>query len=145
MNISMVATDRHTGIAVLSRTAYPEINHQLDVWHVCKNLSKKLTKAGMQQECEDLLPWVRSICNHLWWFCETCQGNKDFLKDEWPSVLHYTANLHTWGGTHLFSECAHPPHLIDREERTKWLTPGGHTHQVLTKLVMDKPQVKALE
>lgn len=144
LKVSMIATDRHTGIAALCRTAYPEINHHFDVWHVCKNVSKKLTKAGKQRECEDLLPWVRSICNHLWWSCETCEGNKDLLKDKWLSVLHHTANLHTWGGSHLFSECAHPPLQVDREERTKWLTPGGHTHQVLTKLVMDKPLVKAL-
>ena len=145
LKVSMVATDRHTGIAALCRTVYPEINHQFDVWHVCKNLMKKLTKAGKQRECEDLLPWVRSICNHLWWSCETCKGDKVLLKEKWLSILHHTANLHTWGGSHLFSECSHPPLLVDREERTKWLTPGSHTHQVLSKLVMDKPLLKALD
>ena len=99
LNISMVATDHHTDTAALCRTAYPEINHQFDVWHVCKNLSKKLAKAGKQRECKDLLPWVQSICNHLWWSCETCEWNADLLKDKWLSVLHHTANLHNWEHT----------------------------------------------
>ena len=59
--IAMVATDRHTDIAALCRTAYPEIDHQFDIWHVCKSLMKTLTKAGLmktltkaglQRECE---------------------------------------------------------------------------------------------
>ena len=115
--IAMVATDHHTGIAALCRTTYPEIDHQFDIWHVCKSLMKKLTKAGKQKECEDLLPWVKSICNHLWWSCETSGGDKALLKDKWLSVLHHTANLHSWGGSHLFNECAHPPLPTDQASR----------------------------
>ena len=69
-----LATDRHRGIALLCRTEYHHINHQFDVWHVSKGLMKKLTKASKQKRKQDLSPWTKSICKHLWWSCQTCGG-----------------------------------------------------------------------
>ena len=82
------------GIASLCQKEYQHITNQFDIWDVTKGIVKKLTKAAKNKGCNDLLPWIRSICNHLWWACQTCDGNTELLKEKWISVLHHTANLH---------------------------------------------------
>ncbi|XP_043926603.1 uncharacterized protein LOC122801130 [Protopterus annectens] len=41
MSIGVVATDRHRGIALLMRTQFTDIDHQFDIWHMCKSIRKK--------------------------------------------------------------------------------------------------------
>ena len=40
VNISTIATDRHTGVASLMKTDYPHIDQQYDVWHLAKSVTK---------------------------------------------------------------------------------------------------------
>ena len=44
--VEVVGTDRHTGIKALMRTEYKErgVEHQVDFWHLCKNIKSKLAK-----------------------------------------------------------------------------------------------------
>ena len=76
MHIIGVATDRHVQIASFMKTDRPDLIHQYDVFHVAKSVTKKLTKAGQKRNCEQLLPWMQSISNHLWWCCSTCHGDE---------------------------------------------------------------------
>ena len=41
VEITSVATDRHTGVASLMKKEYPFIDHQYDVWHLAKSVTKK--------------------------------------------------------------------------------------------------------
>jgi hypothetical protein len=116
---SSIATDRHLGIAALCPSAYTHINHQFDVWHVSKGIVKKLTKAAKQRGCQELSPWIQSISNHLWWSCQTCDGDPLLLKEKWMSVLLHCCNKHTWGDSEKFTTCAHPPLHPDRSEGTQ--------------------------
>lgn len=96
-------------------TEYPHINHKFDVWHVSKGLMEKLTKASKQKGKQDLSPWTKSICNHLWWSCMTCEGDALCLKEKWISVLHHCCNEHTWGFREVDILCSPTPG--SREDR----------------------------
>ena len=72
--MSTLGTDRHPQITALMKKEYPAINHQFDIWHLAKSLSKKLRHASSKKEWQDLGLWKKSIINHLWWCSQTC-GN----------------------------------------------------------------------
>lgn len=144
LEVKVIATDRHLGIAAMCRKDYPEIDHQYDIWHVSKGITKKLVKFGKQKDCMELLPWIKSITNHLWWSSQTCNGNSQLLKEKWLSILHHTANMHTWGGSDLFSECAHSPLTPEKVQETPWLAPDTPPHDALRSVVLDNHLIKAL-
>ena len=52
--IMVVATDHHVGIRADMKRNFPEVDHQFDVWHLSKNITKKLTEKAKKKECADL-------------------------------------------------------------------------------------------
>ena len=54
INVGTVATDRHVGIRKLMREEYPDVEHQFDVWHVCKSVKKKLLVKSKRKENSEL-------------------------------------------------------------------------------------------
>ena len=74
VTIMRIATDRHTSISSSMKKDHGEIDHQYDVWHLSKWIIKKLSKKAKVKACEDLLPWIRSVSNHMWWCSATCDG-----------------------------------------------------------------------
>lgn len=70
-----VATDRHAGISALIRNEYPELKHEYDMWHSAKSIGKKLSKKATKKETKELMPWVKSIQNHLWYCSATADGD----------------------------------------------------------------------
>ena len=61
------------------------------------------------------------------------------FQSAWRSVIHHTANQHTWALGHGGGEagCSHEP--LEGEERDKpWLDPGSIPHKALTEVVLDK-------
>lgn len=58
--VEVVVTDRLTGIKALMRNEYKVhgIEHQVDVWHLCKNIKSKLATKAKKKECEALGPWL---------------------------------------------------------------------------------------
>jgi hypothetical protein len=65
------------------RTKDPQIEHQYDVWHFAKVVTKRLVARGKQKNCEEFLPWMHCITNPIWWSAASCGGNVDLLKDKW--------------------------------------------------------------
>jgi hypothetical protein len=59
---------------------YPEIEHQFDVWHLANSVCKKLL-AKSKLRGADLGPWIKAICNHLWWCSSNSSGNKEWLEE----------------------------------------------------------------
>jgi hypothetical protein len=59
---------------------YPEIEHQFDVWHLANTVRKKLLAKSKLRGAEDLGPWIKAICNHLWWCSGNSSGNKEWLE-----------------------------------------------------------------
>ena len=84
VSIDTIATDRHRGVGTLMKSYYPCINHQCDVWHLAKSVVKQLTQKGKQRKCEQLLPWMQSISNHLSWAVQTCNGDAQLVTENEP-------------------------------------------------------------
>ena len=80
VNVAVLATDRHPQIKSMMKNKYPTVDHQFDVWHMAKSITKQLNAASKRRECEDLRPWIKSITNHFWWASDTCGGSTVQLK-----------------------------------------------------------------
>ena len=140
VQILSIATDIHRGVGALMKQEYPFIEHQFDVWHLVENVVKKLTQKGKQKHCEQLLPWIQSISNHLWWSAQTCNGDAQLLTDKWVSIVHHISNVHEWVGNEgsQFTKCVHPTLTTEEQRGKKWMRPGSVVHRTLTNVVKDK-------
>ena len=70
---------------------HPDIIHQFDVWHVSKSIKKKLSQK--LAKCKKLTKWSKSIINHVWWCCRTCEGDQELLKEKWVCLLFDIRNM----------------------------------------------------
>ena len=75
LDVKVLATDQHVMVGSIMKRELPHIWHQFDVWHMAKGLLKKLTAKCTKTKCEELGPWIRSICNHLWYCTASCNGD----------------------------------------------------------------------
>ena len=94
LNINLITTDQHMQIRKFLREEYPNILHQYDIWHRAKNLRKKLEKVAKKKAFKDLQPWLKSIINHFWWSCKSCDGDVEKLREMWTSILFHIRNVH---------------------------------------------------
>ena len=121
ISVEMLTTDRHKQVRKHLRENEEGIEHQFDVWHFSKNIKSKLLAASKKSSCKELKDWIKSICNHLWWSCATCQSDEELLREKWLSVLHHIQNKHEWTTGNQFRRCQHAK-LSKRETRRKnWL------------------------
>ena len=136
IEVSMITTDRHTGITSTMQKDYSHIVHQYDVWHLSKSIIKKLNKKAKLKKNEDLCHWIQSISNHLWWCAATCNGDVVLLREKWKSIVHHIQNKHSWRDATVFKRCAHP-RLTRREVRQKcWLKPGTSAYVAFEEVVL---------
>ena len=116
--IRCLTTDCHTTITAKMRTNYSHIVHQYDVWHLSKWVTKKKTKKKAKKKaCEELLLWIESISNHLWYCAATCDKNVDILQEKWLSLLRHITGKHCWKVSkefRLVKKCGHPSKYCKR-------------------------------
>ena len=94
IHIKQITTDRHVQIKKIMKEERPNISHQFDIWHACKNIRKKLSKAAKKKSTSILNKWIKSICNHFWWPCATCGDCENTLREKWTSILfHIQINI----------------------------------------------------
>ena len=55
-SISKITTDRHIQIRAYLKHVRQDICHSFDVWHVSKNIKKKLSKKSQTTGCNALAP-----------------------------------------------------------------------------------------
>ena len=139
VSIKMLATDRHLGIQAYMRTDHPDIDHQFDVWHVAKSITRQLTKKASKAVASELTPWIHSISNHLYWSAQTAEGDPDLLVEKWLSCCHHVVNLHSWNGA-LVTHCEHAEYPVDDD--TSWLTQDSPAHTALKSVVQAKKLLK---
>ena len=96
--VRCLSTDRHPTVSSNMKKLYPAIKHQFDTWHLAKSVVKKFTAKAKIKGCNDLHQWIQSVSNHLWWSASTCDGDTYLLKEKWISIVHHTANNHSWDG-----------------------------------------------
>lgn len=78
--LDVLATDRHISVNKEMDKNHQDICHQFDVWHFAKNIKKRLAEKAKLKRHADLLPWVQSVSNHLWWCAASCGGDASLLK-----------------------------------------------------------------
>ncbi|XP_072047510.1 uncharacterized protein [Amphiura filiformis] len=144
MEVGILCTDRHGGIAAMLRDEYPAIDHQFDLWHLAKSTTKKLNAKAKKRECQELGAWMPSVRNHLWWAAATCGGDKVELLEKWRSVVYHTTNQHEWGGTQVYNMCAHTPLSEADRLAKKWIESGSPAHEALSDVVNDKSILKGI-
>ena len=138
VKINSLTTDRHKQLRSFIRKERKDIKHQFDVWHVGKNIKKKLLKLAKKITCSDLKPWIKAVINHFWWSCSSCNGNVKELKEKWISILCHVTNKHRWEGNTYFKRCQHK-RITKREKREKkWLKLGTPSYLALEKVVLNK-------
>ncbi len=145
LNLKTLTTDRHIMVAsLMKKDGYNHISHQFDIWHFVKNIMKKLMTKAKLKKCQELMAWVRSITNHLWWCAQTCKGNAQLLREKWLSVFNHIINVHSWAGYTQFHKCAHSE--LSREEvaETAWLNPNSEAFKALQTIVTDTRTNNAL-
>src|SRR5664279_839269 len=143
LKINTLATDRHVGVRSLMKEKYPEINHQFDVWHFAKNITKKLHGKAQKKGATELMPWIHSINNHLYWCSRTCCGDPQLLKEKWMSCVHHVVNRHHWNGERM-TQCEHEA-TDDTDNDTAWLTMDSDSHKALKTVVLDRRLLKDID
>ena len=76
--VNQLTTAGDTGICKYMREKESKITQPFDVWHVVKNIKKRLHKVGKNKSCENSQKWKKSISNHFWWDYATCKGNEEY-------------------------------------------------------------------
>ena len=145
--IRCLTTDRHTTITAKMKSNYPKITHQYDVWHISKWITKKLTKKAKKKACEELLPWIRSVSNHLWWSAATYDESADILREKWLSLLYHITGKHRWKTSEDFQnvkKCGHPSISQKDQKSIKWLEAGSGSpaHVALEEVVTNNKLLK---
>ena len=145
INIKQITTDRHVQIKKFMKEECPNISHQFDIWHVCKNFRKKLSKAAKKKSTSILNKWIKSICNHFWWSCATCGGCEHMLRKKWTSILFHIQNKHNWLGNRFFHNCTHMELSKKYQWDNEWLDPKSHSFKALQTVVLDKTLINDLK
>ena len=143
--VRCLSTDRHPTVSSNMKKLYPAIKHQFDTWHLAKSVVKKFTAKAKIKGCNDLHQWIQSVSNHLWWSASTCDGDTCLLKEKWISIVHHTANNHSWDGCSKFKKCEHHNLTTDEVRDTPWLKVGSLSHKALQDVVFDKRFLKDME
>lgn len=139
LKIAAITTDRHPSIRKHLRDHEPEVEHELDSWHVAKGLQKKLDAASKRKECSSLRGWIRNICNHLYFCVALSEGDVTMRLSIWKSLTRHIINVHD-GHEGPFHRCLHdelPPH--------EWLDPGTPAYQKLVSIVLNPRLLKDIE
>ena len=138
LKVDQLTTDRHLQIKKYLRGQEEGIDHQFDVWHLSKSIKTKLLKVSKKKACEELRPWIKSICNHVWWSSVTCKQNEILLKENWISLLFHFQNKHYCTGHALYHQCCHADLSTEEEHSKAWLSPESESFIALQTIALDK-------
>ena len=114
------------------------MNHQFDIWHFSKSMKTELLIISKKKACEELRPWIKSICNHFWWSSATCEQIKLLLKEKWISLLFHNQNKHCWTRHALYYHCSHADFSTDEERSKVQLSPESKSFLALQTIVLEK-------
>ncbi|KAJ8333729.1 hypothetical protein SKAU_G00410480 [Synaphobranchus kaupii] len=138
LHVDLLTTDRSTSVRKVMREEYRVITHEFDPWHLSKSLRKKLVALANKKVNRDLMPWIKSITNHVWFASSSCGGNPEELTRRWKSLLHHICGVHRWEEDGVNYTCHHRSLTPDEQRRKKWLQPDSPAYKALSSVVLDK-------
>ena len=65
VTVNSLMTDQHQQVRAYMEKEKPNINYLFDIWHVGKNIKKKLVAKAKNSTCQDLNFWIKSIINYF--------------------------------------------------------------------------------
>ena len=101
-----------------------------------------MLNASKKKTCEELKPWIKSICNHFWWACATCENNEALLKEKWTGIIFHIQNKHIWTGNILYHQCSHGELSRQDNFSKDWISAKSQAFQALQSIVSDKTILK---
>ena len=105
-------------------------------------LLKKLRTLSQQKDCEDLILWLQSIVNHLYWVAASTPGGEgDIMMAKWESLVHHIQNVHQDLPNDLVPACQHQQ-LEGAERNKQWLQPSELCLKKMNKNVLDHCSLK---
>ena len=139
-----ITTNRHILIRKYLKEKKQNITHEFDVWYFAKNIKKKLLAASKKSSCKILQKWIKSIGNHVWWSCATCEGDAQMLRERWINLLFHIQNKHKWTGHEKFQKCVHPLLTKKQVKAKEWLSPKSEAFEAVQNIVLDKKVLENL-
>ena len=97
-----------------------------------------MVTAAKKKGCTDINNWTKSIINHSWWCCATCNKDPTLLREKWVSILYHIRNVHKWEDSTLYLRCEHAKRTKRERFEKLWLTEGSPAHAALVAIVKDK-------
>ena len=95
------------------------IKQRFDPWHLARSVHKDLVAPSKKRECSDVVSWIASVVNHLWWCVATSLGDELFAKRSgsqsfttWPAFMN--------GLISNYFVCVAMMNLPLRKEETKY-------------------------
>ena len=145
IKIGSIATDRNKQIRSHMRKFLKHILHQFDVWHVRKNIKKKLVKLAKKKSCCSLNQWIKAIINLFWWCCASCEGDSENLKEKWLSILYHITDCYQWKGFKTFKKSQHKKRTKKELSCKPFLKQSSPAYKALEGIVTDKSLLGALK
>ena len=108
---------------------------------ILQRISESTSK---KSSCKILRKGIKSIGNHFWWSCVTCEGYTQMLRERWISVLFHIQNKHRWAGHEKFQKCVHPCLTKKQAKAKEWLSPKSEAYEALQNIVLDKKVLEDL-
>ena len=67
---------------------------QCKIFNFSSGFKKKVTAMSKLKDCESLQPWIKSLCNHLYWVpASTPSGHGQLMLEKWQSVCNHVQNI----------------------------------------------------
>jgi len=132
LNIRVFATDRSTTIRTMMAAVFPWIRHQFDIWHFSKGIKKRMFKSFKLVSCPNMKLWQKSVLNMIWWSISSSIGNAPLARQKILSILHHTANVHTFPSFTLFKKCQHSKIVEPRP----WIKAGSFEMKKLRQAIL---------
>lgn len=74
------------------------MKYQFDVWYLVKSICKKFLVVLKKKGCEDLVFWIRSVNNYIWYCVCCCRGDFDLFVEMWRFLEYYICNVYEFFG-----------------------------------------------
>lgn len=108
LNSCLQCLMEHNGTRKPMQTKFDGVDHQFDMWHLCKSICKKLIAVSKRKICKDITYWITPI-NHLWWSAQRIFAKLKFVIQE--NLKIFKARF--WSSAQSVCPSEWPPWLLE--------------------------------